>query len=138
MTDRAMRPQKENAVRMLVVDDLPELLEIFRALLAPYPEVKIVGTAANGVEALHAWAELQPELVLMDVTMPQMDGITAAMLLAKMPNPPRIILMSSEDLRCTELGFSASGAEAFVFKPQFRQEFPVAFHAALAGGDSIR
>lgn len=133
MTDRAMRPQKVNAVRTLVVDDSPELLEVFCALLARHPEVEIVGTAANGVEALQNWAELQPELVLMDVTMPQMDGITAAMLLGDMPNPPRVILMSSEDLRCAELGFSASGAEAFIFKPQFRQEFPVAFHAALAG-----
>lgn len=132
MTDRAMRPQNVNAVRTLVVDDSPELLEIFCALLAGHPEVEIVGTAANGVEALQNWAELQPELVLMDVTMPQMDGITATMLLCEMPNPPRVILMSSEDLRCTELGFSASGAEGFIFKPQFREEFPVAFHAALA------
>jgi CheY-like chemotaxis protein len=133
MTDRAMRLRKNAAVRALVVDDSPELLEVFCALLALQPEIQVVGTAGNGVEALQIWAELQPELVLMDVTMPQMDGITAAMLLQQMPNPPRIILMSSEDLRCTDLGYSASGAEAFVFKPQFRQEFPAAFRTALAG-----
>jgi len=129
-----MRPLRgTTAVRTLVVDDSPELLEVFCALLALHPGIEIVGTARDGVEALQAWAELQPELVLMDVTMPQMDGITAAMLLAEMPEPPRVILMSSHDLRENELESSASRAEAFVFKPQFRQQFPIAFQAALAG-----
>ena len=84
-----MRPLRgTTAVRTLVVDDSPELLEVFCALLALHPGIEIVGTARDGVEALQAWADLEPELVLMDVTMPNMDRITAAMLLAEMPEPP--------------------------------------------------
>src|SRR5690349_10807408 len=134
MTDRAMRPLRgTTAVRTLVVDDSPELLEVFCALLALHPGIEIVGTARDGVEALQAWADLEPELVLMDVTMPKMDGITAAMLLAEMPEPPHVILMSSHDMRGDELGSSATRAERFIFKPQFRQQFPKAFQSALAG-----
>ena len=130
-TDRTSLPLRAKAVRTLVVDDSPDLLEVFCALLAKQPEIEVVGTAENGVEALRRSANLHPDLVLMDVTMPEMDGVTAASLMAKFPNRPHVILMSSDDSCCGEHELDTAGAEAFIFKPRFRQQFPPALEAVL-------
>lgn len=132
--DRTCLPPRTKAVRTLVVDDSPDLLEVFCALLAAQPEIEVVGTAENGVEALHRSAKLHPDLVLMDVTMPEMDGVTAASLLARFPNRPHVILMSSDDACCGEHELDTAGAEAFIFKPRFRQQFPSALEAMMAVG----
>lgn len=134
MTDQTWLPQRCKTVRTLVVDDSPDLLEVFCALLAAQPEIEVVGTAENGVEALRRSAKLHPDLVLMDVTMPEMDGVTAASLMAKFPNRPHVILMSSDDRCCGEHELDAAGAEAFIFKPRFRQQFPPALDAMLTVG----
>ncbi|HEX7285378.1 MAG TPA: response regulator [Candidatus Angelobacter sp.] len=133
-TNQTYPPPRTKAVRTLVVDDSPDLLEVFCALLAKQPEIEVVGTAENGVEALRRSAKLHPDLVLMDVTMPEMDGVTAASLMAKFPNRPHVILMSSDDRCCGEHELDESGAEAFIFKPRFRQQFPSALEAMRAVG----
>ncbi len=132
LTTEACLPQHVKTVRTLVVDDSPDLLEIICELLAAHPEIEIVGTAANGVEALRRSAKLQPDLVVMDVTMPEMNGVTAANLLARLPHRPRVILMSSDEASCGEPELNTAGAEAFIFKPRFGQQFPPVLAAALA------
>jgi chemotaxis response regulator CheB len=133
-TERTCLPPRTKAVRTLVVDDSPDLLEVFCALLATRPEIEVVGTAENGVEAVRRSAKLHPDLVLMDVTMPEMDGVTAASLMAKFPNRPHVILMSSDDTCCGEHELDTARAEAFIFKPRFRQQFPTALEAMMAVG----
>ena len=64
-------------IGVLVVDDHPVFREGFAALLASIDEVRVVGTAATGVEALGAVERLAPQVVVMDVQMPEMDGIEA-------------------------------------------------------------
>jgi DNA-binding NarL/FixJ family response regulator len=64
-------------IRVLVVDDHPVFREGFAALLASIEEVEVVGTAGNGVEALAVVAQEHPDVVVMDVQMPEMDGIEA-------------------------------------------------------------
>jgi CheY-like chemotaxis protein len=131
-TEQSYSPRGAKAVRTLVVDDSPDLLEVFCALLARQPELEVIGTAENGVEAVRRSAKLQPDLVLMDVTMPEMDGITAASLLARFPHRPHVVLMSSDDASCSERELNTAGAEAFIFKPRFRQQFPPVLEAVLA------
>ena len=64
-------------VRVLVADDHRLFVEALEAILAPDKRIEIVGTAANGAEAVSLAAELEPDVVLMDISMPVMDGIEA-------------------------------------------------------------
>ena len=66
------------SIRVLLVDDESLVRRVLRQILAQYPDIDIVGEAATGVEAVSAVKDFQPEVVLMDIRMPRMDGITAA------------------------------------------------------------
>ena len=63
--------------RILIVDDNPALREGLKSILSQFPAFDIVGEAADGVEALNSVERLLPDLVLMDISMPRMDGIAA-------------------------------------------------------------
>lgn len=106
-------------VRVLVVDDHPVFREGFAALLASIEEVDVVGTAATGREALAAATQTQPDVVVMDVQMPEMDGIEATRrLLEQSPGTGVVVLtMSEEDgtvfdaIRAGARGYLLKGAE---------------------------
>ncbi|GAA1011117.1 DNA-binding response regulator [Acrocarpospora pleiomorpha] len=106
-------------VRVLVVDDHPVFREGFAALLSSIDEVEVVGTASTGVEALEQAARREPDVVVMDVQMPDMDGIEATRrLLQERPETGVVVLtMSEEDgtifdaLRAGARGYLLKGAE---------------------------
>ena len=107
---------------IVVVDDSPTILHAICALLEVEEGIEIVGRASDGEEAIEAVESLHPEFVLMDVSMPRMNGLAATKLLARHFPRTRVLLMSNEasqDLREECLG---CGAVAFVYKPRFRKE----------------
>jgi DNA-binding NarL/FixJ family response regulator len=67
----------EKKKRILIVDDYPIFREVLRSLLSSHQDFDIVGEAGDGLEAIELVSELHPDLVLMDISMPRMDGITA-------------------------------------------------------------
>jgi two-component system response regulator AlgR len=83
------------SVRILVVDDEPLACERLAALIAELPGTQVVGMAANGLEALNAFAELKPDVVILDVRMPGMDGLEAARHLAALPTPPAVVFATA-------------------------------------------
>jgi two-component system response regulator AlgR len=87
------------ALKVLIVDDEPPARTRLRALLADLrePPHEIVGEAAHGGEALRQCETLAPDLVLLDVRMPEMDGIELAQHLAKLPQPPVVIFTTAYD-----------------------------------------
>jgi DNA-binding NarL/FixJ family response regulator len=107
------------SIRVLVVEEHPIFREGFAALLASIDEVEVVGTAATGREALAAAAEIRPDVVVMDVQMPEMDGIEATRrLLEQSPEIGVVVLtMSEEDgtvfeaVRAGARGYLLKGAE---------------------------
>ena len=73
--------QESKPIRTLVVDDSPEILQVVCLLLEMEERVEVIGRATDGSEALDAVVSLRPDLVVMDVQMPRMDGPTAAALI---------------------------------------------------------
>ena len=110
-------------LRVVVVDDSVEFLEVASGLLQLEDSVEVVGKAMDGAEAIHAVAELAPDLVLMDVNMPYMNGLTAALLIIQHFPGVRIILMSGDGSLQMRIACQSSGAHAFVHKPSFRSQF---------------
>ena len=82
------------AVTVLAVDDQEVFRRTARRLLAATPDFQLVGEAASGAEALRLVAELHPDLVLLDIRMPGIDGIETARRLARTRQPPAVVLIS--------------------------------------------
>jgi len=104
-------------LRTLIVDDSTLFLTCVRRLLDTQALIQVVGTAANGHEAVHQADVLLPDLVLMDLDMPGMNGLEATVLLrGRLPNT-RIIIMTLDETVKTKAAASAHGAHGFVGKP---------------------
>ena len=81
---------------MLIVDDHEDFRASARALIES-EGFDVVGEAPDGAEAIAAWAALRPDIVLLDIQLPDGDGFAVADRLAQMPNPPTVVLISSRD-----------------------------------------
>lgn len=110
-------------VRIVVVDDSPDFLDVVCGLLGLEEFIEIVGTATDGSGAIQAASDLRPDVVLMDVQMPYMNGLTTALLLSQHFPEIRVILMSADESLQTRIACQSSGARAFVYKPAFRTQF---------------
>ncbi len=105
-------------IKVLVVDDSPFMRIVLKDILESQPEITVVGTAKNGVEAIRKIKELQPDIVTLDVEMPEMDGIEVLEIIMK-ENPLPVIMLSSYTREGAEITLRALelGAVDFIFKP---------------------
>ena len=102
---------------MLAVDDSVTIRETLSLLIGSQPDMELVGTAASGHEAVRRAAELQPDIVLMDIHMPDLDGIQAAWLVSsRAPHGAVIMVTSEERIDFLQKAMSA-GAQGYVLKP---------------------
>ena len=85
------------ALHILLVDNNPLFLSAVRNLLAPMPEVEIVGEAHDGAEGLMKAKELQPDLILLDIAMPKMTGLDVALRIQSWTQPPKILFLTMHD-----------------------------------------
>jgi CheY-like chemotaxis protein len=110
-------------IRTVVVDDSPTFLQVACALLELDPLIDLVARASKGGQAIEAVLKLQPELVLMDIHMPYLDGVTLAWFFARRFPATHVVLMSAD--KPSEFQDVCGGARAFDFvhKENFRQEF---------------
>jgi len=108
-------PPPQEPLRVLIVDDEPPARERLRCLLEEIPDVSVAGEAANGREALELCASLDPDVVLLDVRMPGMDGIEAARHLGALEDPPAVIFTTAYDEHAVE-AFEAQ-AVGYLLKP---------------------
>jgi len=121
-------PPPQEPLRVLIVDDEPPARERLRCLLEEIPDVSVAGEAANGREALELCASLDPDVVLLDVRMPGMDGIEAARHLGALEDPPAVIFTTAYDEHAVE-AFEAQ-AVGYLLKPVRQEKLARALHHA--------
>src|SRR5512143_2736776 len=104
-------------IRVLIVDDIPETRENVRKLLAFEADVEVVGVAATGREAVQLARDLQPNIVMMDINMPDMDGITAGEMITRDVPIAQVIMMSVQSEADYLRRSMLAGARDFLTKP---------------------
>jgi len=110
-------------IRTVVVDDSETFLQVVCELLDLDPLVDVVARADKGGEAIETVLKLKPDLVLMDVHMPYLDGLTLAWFFGHRFPSARVVLMSTDNTPELREACEESGALDFVHKENFRQEF---------------
>ncbi len=106
----------DNKKRTLIVDDYPFVREGLRSLLSSHQDFDIVGEAGDGLEAIELVGELHPDLVLMDMSMPRMDGMTAIREIKK--RWPKTLVMAFTIHKSPEYVFATliAGADGYILK----------------------
>lgn len=106
-------------VRVLVVDDQAAFLRAMTSVVRETPGFEVAGEASSGEESLVVAAELLPDLVLMDVNLPGIDGLEATRRLLGRDSAPVVLLLSTYDEDAGEHFVAESGAAAYVIKSAF-------------------
>src|SRR5215468_6316324 len=106
----------KSAIKLLLVDDHPVVRKGIGSCLAKFPNLQIVGEAADGNEALRKAKELNPDIVLMDVDMPEMDGLAVTQVLKKDMPQVKVLILSMHRQTESVLRVLQSGALGYVLK----------------------
>jgi pilus assembly protein CpaE len=112
-----MTDKQEDKIRLLIVDDVAETRENIRKLLQFEPDIVVVGSARTGQEAIEQAVETQPDVVLMDINMPDMDGIKATELLIEEVPYAQIVILSVQSEADYMRRAMLAGARDFLAKP---------------------
>ena len=104
------------AVRVLVVDDAAFMRMMVKDILSKNG-YEVVGEAENGMKAVEKFAELRPDLVTMDITMPEMDGISAVKAIRKIDPKAKIVMCSAMGQQAMVIEAIQAGARDFIVKP---------------------
>jgi len=123
-------------IRVLIVDDQPLLRAGFRMILEAEPDIEVVGEGADGRAAVDAVARLHPDVVLMDIRMPVMDGVEATRLLAGagIERPARVLVLTTFDLDEYIVDALRHGASGFLLKDVPPDELIAAIRIVAGGG----
>ncbi len=103
-------------IRLLVVDDHPVVRAGMVAVLGEEPDLDVVGEAGNGAEALALVPRLEPDVVLMDLRMPVMDGAEATARLRSMPSAPQVLVLTTYDTDADIVRAVEAGARGYLLK----------------------
>jgi DNA-binding NarL/FixJ family response regulator len=123
-------------VRVLLVDDQPLLRLGFRMVLGGEPDIDVVGEAGDGSAAVRLALELRPDVVLMDVRMPGMDGVEATREIVSVDRRTRVLILTTFDLDEYAFAGLRAGASGFLLKDVPPAELSSAIRA-VASGDAV-
>lgn len=122
-----------DVIRVLLVDDDALVRSALALMVGGSSDIEVVGEAADGREGLLRATELNPDVVLMDIRMPVMDGLAATRALHEQPKPPRVIVLTTFDADDYVTGAIAAGADGFVLKDTPPAEIVAAIRTVAAG-----
>ena len=103
-------------IEVLVVDDDPLVRSALGLMLGGQPDVRVVGEASDGRTGIACARDLHPDVVLMDIRMPVLDGLAATVELRRLPDPPHVIVLTTFDADDYVLRALAAGADGFLLK----------------------
>jgi DNA-binding NarL/FixJ family response regulator len=121
-------------IRVLLADDQALVRAGFRMILQTEPDIEIAGEAGDGNEAVALSAEVEPDVVLMDIRMPELDGIEATRKIVVDEASPRVLVLTTFDLDDYVFGALRAGASAFLLKDAPEDQLVSAIRIVDAGG----
>jgi DNA-binding NarL/FixJ family response regulator len=124
-----------SSIRVLVADDQSLVRAGFRLVLENHPDLEVVGEAANGNQAVHSVGRLAPDVVLMDIRMPELDGIAATRQITAR-HPTRVLVLTTYDLDEYVYDALQAGASGFLLKDTPPAQLADGIRA-VAGGEAL-
>src|SRR5215211_3029588 len=126
--------RRKAVVSVLIADDNRLFRSALDAILATEPSIRVVGGATDGEEAVRMAADLHPEVVLMDLSMPVLDGFLATERIQEQALRTRVLVLTGSPERADVERAEAAGAAGYLTKDRIASELVDAIHAAAKGG----
>ena len=120
-------------IRVLLVEDQALVRAGFRMVIDSQPDMTVVGEAGDGVSGVHQARTVAPDLVVMDVRMPVLGGIDATRQIHALPEPPKVVVLTTFDLDEHALGAIRAGASGFLLKDAPPEDMLAALRTVHAG-----
>jgi DNA-binding NarL/FixJ family response regulator len=127
-----------DSIRILVADDHPVVRDGLVAILSTQPDFEVVGEAGTGLEAVERAVTLQPDVMLLDLEMPEMDGVEVLRRLSQTDPAVRVIVFTAFDTDERILGAVQAGAQGYLLKGAPRKELFDAVRVVRAGGSLLQ
>lgn len=127
-------PPGGREITVLIAEDDGLLRHFLVTALAEQEGVRVVGTARTGREAVDAVAAFKPDVLLLDLGLPELPGLAVLDQLSVLPDPPAVLVLSGEETAETQMDTARHGAKGFLYKSEAGATLPGAIQAVAAGG----
>jgi DNA-binding NarL/FixJ family response regulator len=132
------KPTADRPIHILIADDHPVVRDGLRSMLSTQPDFHVIGEAVNGIEAVQLAARLKPEVILLDLEMPELDGVSALTQVRAADPQARVIIVTAYDTDERIVQAVVAGAQGYVLKGAPREEIFRAIRVVHEGGSLLQ